>query len=144
MPFFTSFSKDHPGTFPAAIEHKSNDGKTAKRIEPTREGTDIQGVFFDMWLQDHRKADLEPVPGDMVMASGSGLDPDITLQNALYQLDRVAGKLAEKTKGNSRIIRDDIERLLRGKAKAPLHGVAGEPLINVLEINLALGARYVP
>ena len=50
VPFFTSFSKDHPGTFPSAVEHKTPDGKTEKRIEPVKEGTDIQAGFFDMWL----------------------------------------------------------------------------------------------
>ena len=45
-------------------------------------------------------ADLEPVPADMVMASGSGLDPHITLKNALYQLDRVAAKWAADTNRN--------------------------------------------
>src|SRR5262249_35127028 len=56
----------------------------------------VVAAYFDMWLQDpanrSKVADLEPVPADMVTASGGGLDPHITLRNALsvYQLDRVA------------------------------------------------------
>ena len=95
--FFTDFSKDHPGTFPGVAEFEK-DGKTAKTIGPVKEGSDIQSLFFDLWLQEHPDAELEPVPADMVMSSGSGLDPDITLSNATWQLDnRVAAAWAKKT-----------------------------------------------
>ena len=74
------------------VTHETPDWKTVKAMEPVKEGTDIQSVFFDMWGQDNLDADLEDVPADMVMASGSGLDPRITLKNALYQLDRVTAQ----------------------------------------------------
>ena len=87
--------------------------------------------------------DLERVPADMVMASGSGLDPDITLSNALWQLDRVAAAWAKKTgTTNERGLHDQIEQLLRDKSHAPLGGLVGVPLVNVLEVNLALRDRY--
>jgi K+-transporting ATPase ATPase C chain len=140
--FFKSFSAAHPGTFPDTVETKMPDGKTAKRVELIKEGTTVQATFFDMWLQDHADAELEPVPADMVMASGSGLDPHITLKNALYQLDRVAGKWAEMTKRDAAPLRKEIEQMLREKAEAPLGGLAGVDLVNVLGINLALRDRY--
>ena len=147
--FFTSFAHEHPGTFPVAVEEKKGEQKTAagttgEQIEPVKEGSDIQSVFFDMWRQEHPKADLEPVPADMVMASGSGLDPHITLKNALYQLDRVAAKWAAETKQDPAAIRKDIETLLRKKSEAPLGGLVGVDLVNVLEINLALIEQYRP
>ena len=142
VPFFTSFAKDHPGTFPSAVEHKTSDGKTEKAIEPVKEGSDIQSGFFDMWLHAHPDADLEQVPGDMVMASGSGLDPHITLANALWQLDRVAAAWAKKTGGNEANLHRDIEQLLRHNSAAPLDGLVGVPLVNVLEINLAIRDRF--
>jgi K+-transporting ATPase ATPase C chain len=147
-PFFTSFSKDHPGTFPGAVEHKTKYEKTEKQIEPVKEGSDIQSNFFDMWLEDHKDAegkstvDLEPVPGDAVTTSGSGLDPDITLDNALWQLDRVAGAWAKKTGATAATVHDEIEKLLRQTSHAPAGRLFGEPLVNVLEINLALRDRY--
>ncbi len=142
-PFFTDYSKSHPGTFPSAVEHKTSDGKVEKKIEPVKEGTDIQAGFFDMWLGEHPDVDLERVPADMVMASGSGLDPDITLDNAIWQLDRVAAAWAKKTGNtNEKELHDQIEQLVRGKSHAPLGGLVGVPLVNVLEVNLALRDRY--
>jgi K+-transporting ATPase ATPase C chain len=101
----------------------------------------LPAVFFDLWLQEHPDADLEPVPGDLVTTSGSGLDPHITLKNARYQLDRVAGAWAEKTGRDRDSIRREIEGLLVEKQEAPLGGLVGVPLVNVLEINLALADR---
>ncbi|HEV3083410.1 MAG TPA: potassium-transporting ATPase subunit C [Gemmataceae bacterium] len=102
----------------------------------------VPAVFFDMWLQEHPNAELEEVPADMVMASGSGLDPHITLKNAYYQLDRVAKAWAERTKTGEDKVRQEIERLLHEKSEAPLGGRVGVELVNVLEVNLALDARY--
>jgi K+-transporting ATPase ATPase C chain len=140
--FFAGFSKEHPGTFPSAVEVADADGKTEKQIQPVKEGTDIQGIFFDMWRQEHPNAELEPVPADMVMASGSGLDPHITLKNALYQLDRVVAKRAAETNRSVAEVRREIEALLQQKKKAPLGGLVGVDLVNVLELNLALREKY--
>lgn len=139
--FFTSLSKEHPGKFPTLAQP---DGSTDKKMELVDQGSDIQSIFFDMWRQDHPDADLEPVPGDMVMASGSGLDPHITTRNAVYQLDRVAGKWAELTKGDTQTIRTDINKIVIEKSFAPLGGLVGVPMVNVLELNLAIKERYSP
>jgi K+-transporting ATPase ATPase C chain len=142
--FFKSHSSAFPGTFPVAAEQKTPAGKTEKRIEPAKAGQDIQGIFFDMWRQENPHAEFEDVPADMVMASGSGLDPHITLKNALYQLDRVAGKWAERGKLDPAKTRKEIDDLLRAHSEAPLGGLAGVGLVNVLEVNLALRDLYAP
>jgi K+-transporting ATPase ATPase C chain len=141
--WYTDFSKDHPGTFPGVAEY-GKDGKTAKTIGPVKEGSDIQSDFFDMWLTDHPDVDLQRVPADMVTTSGSGLDPDITMSNALWQLDnRVAAAWAKKTGNtNEKEVHDQIAQLLRVKSHAPLGGLVGVPLVNVLEVNLALNDHF--
>jgi len=140
--FFDDFSKQNPGKFPAAVAHQTADGKTETVIEPVQEGADIQGTFFDMWRQEHSTADLADVPADMVMASGSGLDPHITLDSAEYQLDRVAAAWAKDTKRSESDVRKEIAEVLQQNAIAPLDGLAGVKMVNVLEVNLALHEKY--
>jgi K+-transporting ATPase ATPase C chain len=92
-------------------------------------------------LADLKKYPSDPqkeVPADLVMTSGSGLDPHITLKNALYQLDRVADAWAKKTGKDPGEIRTTIENLLKQKASAPFGALAGVELINVFEVNLEL------
>jgi K+-transporting ATPase ATPase C chain len=139
--FFENFSKDSPGRFPSAVTETKN-GKSVTSIQPVKEGSDIQANFFDMWRQEHADADLRDVPGDMVTTSGSGLDPHITLENAEYQLDRVASKWAADTKQDPAKVRQQIEEVIQEKAFAPLGGLAGEKMINVLEVNLELRKRF--
>jgi potassium-transporting ATPase KdpC subunit len=140
--FFENFSKDNPGKFPSAVTQTGKDGKTTTAIEPVGEGSDIQSIFFDMWRQEHADAPLQDIPADMVMASGSGLDPHISMENAEYQLDRVADKWAADTKRDPKQVHDEIEQILQQSASAPFGGLAGEQFVNVLQVNLALKDRY--
>ena len=140
--FFENFSKENPGRFPFPVTHTGADGKATTAIEPVKDGSDVQSIFFDMWRQDHPDADLQNVPGDLVTTSGSGLDPDITLQNAEYQLDRVASKWAADAKHDPAAIRREIDQILQANAKAPFGGLAGEKMVNVLEVDLELRKRY--
>ncbi|MGO9612512.1 MAG: potassium-transporting ATPase subunit C [Dissulfurispiraceae bacterium] len=142
--FFENFSKEHPGQFPSAVSHQGADGKTVTTIEPVKEGSDIQSTFFTMWRDDHPGAELQDVPGDLVTASASGLDPHISLQNAEFQLDRVASKWAANLKRDQSALRKEIEQILQKNATAPFGGLTGEKFINVLEVNLELVKRYGP
>src|SRR5271170_4605332 len=139
--FFESFSNENPGKFPSAVQ-QTRDGKAVTVIQPVATGSDIQSNFFDMWRQDHADADLQDVPADMVTTSGSGLDPDITLDNAEYQLDRVASKWAKDTKQDPAKVRSEIEGILQADVTSPLYGLAGEKLVNTLDVNLELRKHF--
>jgi K+-transporting ATPase ATPase C chain len=140
--FFEHFSKDHPGMFPSAVTHKDPSGKDVTAIEPVKSGSDIETTFFLMWREDHADVQLQNVPGDYVTASGSGLDPDITLENAEFQLERVTGKWAQDLKRDPVQIRREIEAMLQQHAFSPGDGLFGGRIVNVLEINLALRKRF--
>ena len=85
-------------------------------------------------IADYRKRnglkDTDSVPADAVTASGSGLDPHISLQNAEFQGPRVA-----KARGLSI---DKIKELIKQNTDAPDFGVLGDAGVNVLKLNLAL------
>jgi K+-transporting ATPase ATPase C chain len=91
---------------------------------------------------EHLTADLQDVPGDMVTTSGSGLDPDITMENAEYQLDRVASKWAADTHRTPAEVRSEIKQLLHDRAFTPMYGLWGEKIVNVLQVNVELRRRY--
>ena len=139
--FFQSFSEESPGKFPGSMTQSKNDGSPKMSIMPVSTGQDIQSLFFDMWREDHPEASLQDLPGDLVTTSASGLDPHITLDTANYQLDRVVSQWALNLKSDQASVRREIEAILQANASAPFGGLAGEKLINVLEVNLELRKR---
>ncbi len=81
-------------------------------------------------LQAADPGNTAPVPVDLVTASGSGLDPHISVAAAAYQMPRVA---------RVRILSvDTVRRLVQQHTEGRQFGILGEPRVNVLELNRAL------
>jgi K+-transporting ATPase ATPase C chain len=83
-------------------------------------------------LRSADPANTAPVPIDLVTASGSGLDPEISVAGALYQAERVA-----RTRG---LPPERVRALIAAHTEGRLLGVLGEARVKVLELNLALDA----
>jgi len=96
-------------------------------------------------LRDRVAADVErlrtenpqapgPVPGELVTASGSGLDPHLSPEVARWQAPRIAAA--------RRVPVADVEALVDGRLEGRTFGLLGEPRVNVLYLNLDLDERF--
>ena len=113
-------TKTVPAPYNAQNSGGSNLGPTSKSL-------------VDRVKEDAGKLKAEnakPIPVDLVTASGSGLDPDITPAAALFQVPRIA-----KARN---VAESAVADLVNQHTKTRTLGVLGEPRLNVLELNLAL------
>ncbi len=110
--------------YDASNSSGSNLGPTNKTLIST-----VQQRVKDV-VEANPGIDVSQVPIDLVTASGSGLDPEISPASADIQVARVA-----KARG---IGEDDVRLLIRQNTRARYVGIVGEPGVNVLAVNLAL------
>ena len=117
----TDPSKTVPAPYNAANSGGSNLGPTSKALA-------------DRLKEDVEKLKAEnptaQVPVDLVTTSGSGLDPDLSPEAALFQVPRIA-----KARN---LPEDRVRQLVAENTKGRLAGLLGEPRVNVLTLNLAL------
>jgi K+-transporting ATPase ATPase C chain len=77
--------------------------------------------------------DITAIPKEMIFASGSGLDPDISPEAALLQIERVA-----KARNFNEAQKQKLRQLITDETEGPQFFLFGEPRINVFELNLAV------
>jgi K+-transporting ATPase ATPase C chain len=120
-------SKTVPAPYNAANSGGSNLGPTSKALSDR-----IKEDVEKLKAENPRGA----VPADLVTTSGSGLDPDISPEAALFQVPRVA-------KARDLPV-DRVRQLVSENTSGRLIGLFGEPRVNVLTLNLALDAVAKP
>ena len=82
------------------------------------------------FLQENPTVKREDIPADIITASGSGLDPHISVDAANVQIDRVSK--------NTHISKDVLKKLIKDNTENKLFGIFGEEKVNVLQLNLSL------
>jgi K+-transporting ATPase ATPase C chain len=116
--YFHSRPSSAGSGYDASASSGSNLGPTSKTL--------VQRIVQSVSAE----ATTQPVPVDLVTASGSGLDPDISPAAAYYQVGRVSRSAG--------IPEDVLRKLVAAHITQRQFGVLGEPRVNVLELNLSL------
>lgn len=114
-----------PGYFhsrPSAVDYNAS-GSGASNYGPN------SSVLLAQ-VESRMPANASMVPADAVLGSGSGLDPDISIDNAMIQAPRVAAE--------NGMSEDAVKALILKHEQGRLLGLWGEPRVNVLELNIAL------
>ncbi len=133
-----SFSK--PEYFhgrPSSAGEKGYDASSSSgsNLGPTNQKFyDILKGNIENFLKDNPTVKKGEIPTNLVSSSGSGLDPHISQEGALIQVDRVA----QARKTQPELLKSLIQKHLEG----PQLGIFGEPVINVLALNIDLDEKY--
>ncbi len=114
-----------PAPYNAANSGGSNLGPTNAALQ-----AEVQANIDIVRQQNPDVPDTTPIPIDLVTSSASGLDPDISVAGAYYQIPRIA-----KVRGMSQ---DAVRKIVDAHIDGRFLGLFGEPRINVLDLNLAL------
>lgn len=122
-----------PGLFqprPSAVNYAGNDSG-ASNLGPTNPAL-IAEVRANLQhvLQNNPGVSAAAVPSSMVQSSASGLDPDISITDALLQVPRIAKA--------RRLSAAYLRQVILSKETGRFLGIWGEPMVNVMQLNLVL------
>ncbi len=115
---------------PSAVDYNAANSGGSNKGPSNPEYLKVVQDRIDTFMVHNPGVKKEEIPSDMVTASGSGLDPDISVQAATVQVKRIA-KIRNIEEGN-------LEQLIISNTEKPLAGFLGPERINVLKLNLAL------
>lgn len=122
---------DKPGYFwgrPSAADYNATASAGSNSGPSNPEYLSEVATRIEAFLSAHPYLSKSDIPSDIVTASGSGLDPDISAQAALIQVKRVAEQ--------RHLSESDVSELVRKHIETPV--IAGTQTVNVLELNLEL------
>ncbi|MDM1459520.1 potassium-transporting ATPase subunit KdpC [Myroides odoratimimus] len=117
---------------PSAVEYNAAGSGASNKAATNEEYlTEVQNRIDDFMVKNP-EVNKQDIPVDLITASGSGLDPNISVQAAKVQIARIA-----KTRG---IAINRLEQLVTEQTQQPLLGILGPQVINVVKLNIALDA----
>ncbi|ANF49655.1 potassium-transporting ATPase subunit C [Chryseobacterium glaciei] len=115
---------------PSAVDYNAAGSAGSNKGPSNEEYLQTVQKRIDTLKMQNPEMNTAKVPVELVTASGSGLDPDISEQGALYQAKRIAKE--------RNISLEKIENLINNQTEKPLLGLFGPSKINVLKLNIAL------
>lgn len=115
---------------PSAVDYNAAGSGGSNKASSNPEYLKTVQARIDTFLVHNPGVSKSEIPADLVTASGSGLDPDISVQAAMVQVKRIA-KVRNIAEGN-------LQQLIISNTQKPLVGFLGPQRINVLKLNLAL------
>lgn len=124
---FTQAQYFHPRPSAANYDPMAMAGSNMARTNP-----ELNKIINERLNKISAQEQIDPskIPADLVTASGSGIDPEISVQSAMIQVKRIA---------QARHLADqDVIKLVQEQTVQPTFGVLGQARVNVLELNLAL------
>ncbi|MCU7613077.1 potassium-transporting ATPase subunit KdpC [Chryseobacterium sp. GMJ5] len=116
---------------PSAVNYNAAGSAGSNKAPSNQEYLQTVQKRIDTLKMKNPEMENAKVPVELVTASGSGLDPDISPEGALYQAKRIA-----KARN---ISVEKIENLIENQTEKPLLGLFGPSKVNVLKLNIALG-----
>lgn len=115
---------------PSAVEYNAAGSGGSNKGPSNPEYLAVVQARIDTFLVHNPGVDKKDIPVELVTASGSGLDPDISPKAALVQVKRVAAA--------RNVSEEKITQLVSANTQKPLLGLFGPDKVNVLSLNLAL------